>query len=202
MAKYRIGQALVLLLGSIALAACGDTAAQTLAAHTAALTASYEKQVSDKVNAERAFYESQRQNLIESLAGYRPSDTGRLPTVGQVKESIYYLSIKTNAQRDALVTADAIVTSNGDKILTPVLKYIDAGVKEERELYVALSNSEVQLDTKLAAGLRPLDEQADRLATVRSRLVSLSQPLSEWDQLQQVIDLGRGTQKLIQSKKN
>jgi hypothetical protein len=195
-------QRIILLFACIILAGCGDTAAQKLAADTAAITAGYEKQVKDKVNAENAFYATQRQNLIESLAGYRPSYNGTLPATPDVKESIYYLSIKTNAQRDALIAADNIATGKSEKILTPTIEYVDNGVTEEQQLYASLSTREGELNTQLTQGIKPLDEQTNRLATVRSQLVSLSQPLSEWDQLQQAINVGKGTQKIIQNKGN
>jgi hypothetical protein len=186
---------------TLTLPGCGDSTAQKLAADEAALTAAYEKQVDNKVTAETAFYATQRENLIESLVGYRSDTPGSFSTSPNVRDSIYFGMIMVNAERDARVSAEDIVASNGQKVMGPTLQYIETGVKEEQGSYAELSQKQAELGVKLSEGLKTLNEQKSELETVRSKVVMLSQPLSSRDQVQQLIDLGKATQKILQSEK-
>lgn len=191
------------LAGAVSLGVfgCGDTAAQKLAADSASTTVAYEKQVDNKITAENGFYAAQRDNLIRALMGYQPDALGFSTSNVVVVNSIYYGTVVVSAERDARVTAEAIATSNGQKVMGPVLQYLDAGVNEEQGLYTGLSERETQISERLTQGLTPLNEQKAKLETIRARLVTLSQPLSDKDQMQQLVDLGKATQKILKSEK-
>jgi len=185
---------------SLAVFGCGDTTAQKLAADSVSVTVAYERQVDNKITAENGFYAAQRDNLVRALMGYHPDASG-FSTSHDVVDSIYYGAVVASGERDARVTAETIATSNGQKVMGPTLQYLDAGVNEERGLYSSLSEREAQLSEKLTQGLTPLNEQRAKLETVRGRLVTLSQPLSNKDQMQQLVDLGKATQKILKSEK-
>ena len=185
---------------SLAVFGCGDTASQKLAADSTSITVAYEKQVDNKITAENGFYAAQRENLIRALMGYHPDASG-FSTSHDVVNSIYYGTVVVSGERDARLTAETIATSNGQKVMGPVVQYLDAGVNEEQGLYSSLSERQAQLSEKLTEGLTPLNEQKAKLETVRANLVTLSQPLSNENQMRQLADLGKATQKILKSEK-
>ena len=208
MLRQTILLGIAIAAGTAACSGCGDTAARQLATDTLQTTVVYEKDINDKVNAEKGFYATQHDNLIQPLFGYVPVD--QRTSIGaavsntsdfSVTESLYYGTIVVSAQRDGVLLADKIITSNDKGSLTPLFAYLDDGVKQERDTYNALVQRQVQLSIHLSSGLSQLNAQTAKLDAVRQQLVALSQKQSTNAQLQQLIELGTGVRKILADNK-
>jgi hypothetical protein len=150
------------------------------------------KAVDPKVAAEQAFYLAQREAIQHRLLGYSGVGRGTPEARTESEKTIYYGRIRISADRDARLVADGIVASEWPQVLAAVIDYLDRGVREEGKLRLTLIQRDRDLTSKLLDQLETIDEQKAQLATVRERLVILSQRPSSLQELELYLNLGKG----------
>jgi hypothetical protein len=182
----------LLLIATLAIGGCGDKVARSVAGDTLKAVIAYEAAVDRKVAAEQGFYMVQRATIQHRLLGYSGGD-GSDPSarIGPEK-TVYYGHMRAATDRDARLVADSLIASEAPQALGLVIDYLDRGVRDESALRVSLIERNRELTSKLLEQLETIDQQKERLKTVRERLVTLSQAPGSVDQLKLWLQLGNG----------
>ncbi len=184
------------LLAAVVCAGCaegpGDPAARQLAMTTHQALTAYGKQVGDKVAQETAFYRSQRVNLDHVLFGKalatelhksapgeesqgEPGGDGTQdPAVGDIQKTLYYLHIRTKADRESRLAADSLLHLETPKLVTPIIQNVEAGITHEQAVYGDRLRRHLDLANHFLQSLEKLNQQGQALAGMREHLAGLS----------------------------
>lgn len=151
---------------------------QQLALHTWQSLIRYETEVSDKINAENAFYQTQLLNFRRGLTGFTSlsESTGRSNQKDKIniENSLLYGRIYTNAQRDALLTADSLLHASSPKISTAIIQMIDKGFNEDISHYQEIAKRDKELSENFLSSLVKLNQEKIKLGKARDNLAKLS----------------------------
>lgn len=171
-------QAMAAAIISMALVSgCAEPeAARDMATHTAATLATYEKQVNDKVLAEKGFYKKEvaeiRRFLIgEVNLGTKDGDDSKLRPV---QRSLVYGRIVNGTNRDARLAAEAMIYARKVDVMGRAIAFVKRGVDDDLALYRELSERRTALQESLIKELAKIDQQKARLAKVKNGLAKLS----------------------------
>lgn len=174
----------------------GNKQSQNLAKHTWQSLINYETQITNKINAENAFYQTQLLNIRRGLIGYSSlqelKGDSTKKTLGndnattieacdmenssdkKTKKTLLYGRIFVSAHRDARITADSLLHSSSPKIMTAIIQVADRGIKEDIFFYQELVKREKDLSENFIVNLRKLNQEKARLKIVRDNLSKLS----------------------------
>ena len=191
---------LVALLASIG---CARQHAQTLAADILTVTQNYQAQRAAKAQTETSYYREQLRILRGALGGSAvSSDTSRIATEAPIEQTIAYGRIVTSARQDAYVLAETLVTPGGVLPGSALLKYLEQGMRDDRDAYLDTQQRQQQLRADLIASLEKLDLQESRLETITKKLEALKTPRSLSVSVEELFAIGRAIQKQIDEKGN
>jgi hypothetical protein len=183
--RHKILRPLIVLIFACALGACGDTAARGLAVDTLGRTVGYESRVDSELALENGFYENQRQ-LIESYLLGCEADTAPVTTAAKTKTpqpascdvpiqySVEYGAVRETSEREALITAEEIITNQDARVLTLTLNYVQGGVQQQQQLDGQLLADQKEIDNSLTEGLQKLQVQKSQLETIKKDLAQLT----------------------------
>lgn len=199
----KIPSLLIPILVSTLCAGCtADKRAALAAGHITQAVAGYESAVDTKVNAEKAFYHDQLQNLRVALGGNSAvSDPTDPNDRRDIRLTLPYGRILTAANRDARILAEQIVNKPEPEGMQQIMSFVDAGVKEQQADFLGYLERQRKLVTQLSDELTPIDQQKERLATVRTQLATLSKPKSALKQVEDVVRFGQGALDLAKDQK-
>lgn len=169
----RLGLGLVSAVALALLGGCAGNASQQVALNTLKATTEYEKQLTAKIAAESAFYETRGRILSDSLAG--PSvDLEKGIEEVDVKQTWLYGHIRTLNERDALDTAGRMLSVPPGRIPSMVRDYTLRSIEVSREGISRVRAERLALAEKSASALQPVEIQKRRLAALRKGLAELS----------------------------
>ena len=160
-------------LALFATACTGSEAARDVAKSTIAIITANEKQVNDKVIAEKAFYRNEQAALRAYLTGTVNLKSGDKQTLN-VTESLVWGRIVNNANRDARLTAEALVNSTRPNVMGVSIAYIQKGVDADNAAYRELAARRTRLRENLLKELAKLDQQKSRLKKAKKVLTKLT----------------------------
>ena len=153
---------------------------QQLALHTWQSLIHYETKLTNKIDAENAFYQTQLLNFRRGLTGFTNlselSNTENEEDKDKniIENSLIYGRIYTNAQRDALIIADSLFHASSPKITTAIIQMIDKGISEDISHYKLLGKRDKELSENLLSNLVKLNQEKIKLKQVRDNLARLS----------------------------
>jgi hypothetical protein len=191
---------------SILLSGCAaDREAGRIAIHTAQNIAAYDQVVSQKVAAEKAFYQQQLGTLREILGGVsditEPMTTPEAAAKEKLQRTLSYGRIITTAQRDARIAADRIIVSAKPTGMEQLVTYIDKGVAQEQADLLDFIKRQRSLANDFRASLVPIKQQQEELKALRTSLTQLAAKPTLFDQLKLAIDFGQAVKKELENKK-
>lgn len=192
---------------------CGCAVANRDAQHLASLVSgdvtAYEKQVDEKVAAEKEFYDYQLETLRKITGGYAKLEKkedkpqkNETPGEEQVKEtsdswSLLYGNIRGSMERDARLLAGKIITSENPDFMSILIEFISSGVKEEQVMYQQTQEKQYMLTQDLLKNLEKFDTQKDRIKSVRKELTALATDTGFFDQIKEYAEFGKKVQEQI-----
>lgn len=193
------------ILIASATAGCAQQQAQTLAANLGRLTHSYDAARATKARAEMAYYSEQLRILRGALGGSFVVSDEKGATIEKgvpVDHSLAYGRIVTNSRRDAYLLAENFATPGPDpQSGSALLKFLEGGLREDREAFIQAQQRQQQLRADLLASLEKIDRQEARLETIMKELKKLEQPRSLKVTAEQLYAIGRAVQtRLMQTE--
>ncbi len=179
-----------------------DRHAQQLAFNVIQTSIRYEAEVDKKIAAEKTFYRDQKAYIHASLVGRANISKIGDETGEDIKGTLLYGRIHTQAERDARLTAEEIVSSNPPRIFGQVIDYITKGVKDDQAFFLDILERQRRLDQNLLATLEKIDQQKGKLKNSRNMLTSLASQVDIAEQVQQILEFGKAVQQEIDKGKN
>ncbi len=173
-------QAMAAIVSMALVSGCAEPeAARDMATHTAATLATYEKQVNDKVLAEKGFYKKEVAEIRRFLTG--EVNLGTLGTkdgddskLRPVERSLVYGRIVNGTNRDARLAAEAMIYARKVDVMGRAIAFVKRGIDDDLALYRELSERRTALQESLIKELAKIDQQKARLAKVKNGLAKLS----------------------------
>lgn len=216
----------VILLGVLLISACeGPRYAKNNASQMNKLTLEYEAKVSNKIAAEQTFYLNQRAILRCVLSGtVVPSDHSSKTTKCDdirkkdasekilskekdkdtitIKDTVAYGRIRTGAQRDAIVLAEKLASSQTQPMVrTNLIQFMRSGLEEDWNAYRQAIQRQQQLRIELLEGLEEMNQQTEHLKTIQKELDKLVKNPSLQSNLKQYLEIARAiNEKLNEGK--
>jgi hypothetical protein len=185
------------------LLACGcaaDRQARTLAVRVDQDIAAYENAIDAKVNAENKFYRDQLETIRQYLGGNSaitigtntsPSNYANLTDEGRVQKTLPFGRIITHAEHGARIESEKLIAAQKDPpVMATIIAYVGDGLNEEQSDYLDFLERQRQLADSFNSSLAKIDEQKQKLASVRKRLASLAVKPSTASQFQALFAFG------------
>ena len=165
---------------SMVVACAGPQAARDVATETLSALSAYEKQVSEKITREKAFYRDAEAKLRVSIFGAYSIDVPA--DASDIKESLAWGRIVNRAHREARVASEALVNSPRPNVMTTTIAFVKSGVDADAADFRDLSERKFRLRTSFLKELVKFDQQKARLKKVQTSLETLSKKPSNRSQ--------------------
>jgi hypothetical protein len=192
-------------LGAVILTGCAsDRAVSKIAIHAAQNVAAYDAEVSNKVAAEKAFYQSQTASLRKILGGVSApvADDPEATELARLRSSLPYGRIETVGHREARIMADRIAAGSTPATMEELINYIESGVAREQTDLLDFIQRQRTLAGEFQKSLIPIEQQKEQLKQLRNSLTQLAAKPKLGDQLKLAIEFGRAIQEEIKKQKN
>lgn len=189
------------LVGTLTLntSCAANKAAVNLAANTGRLTLEYEQARDAKVEAEKKFYADQKEALRQILGGTSAA-TNSEPKDLEVQKTVVYGRIVTTTERDAIALAESLTASPTiPQVWSDLTNFLEKGLKDDWEAYLETRRRQEQLNTDLMAELVKIDQQTERLESIRNNLLELEEAPTLQSRFKQFFNIGEAVRKQLQS---
>lgn len=189
-----------LIIISVCAGCAADRDARQLAIHVIQDTVKYEAEVDKKITAEKTFYREQQARIRAALIG-KAKITAIDEETNEIRQTLIYGRIRTDAERDARLTADEIVSSNPPRLIGHIIDYLVKGLKEDQAFCLDISERQRRLSENLLASLEKLDQQKENLKNVRKRLTVLATQPDIYAQLNEIVEFGKAVEEQMSKEK-
>ncbi len=196
---------IAMLISLSILSACeAPKEAREMAAQTTAAVAAYEKEISNKIKAEKAFYQKDAGGMREYLTGRanlgtRGGDESKQP---EVKRTLVYGRIVNGTHRDARLAAEAMIFSPKVDVMGKSIAFVRKGVEEDLALYREISARRTHLRESFLKELAKIDQQKARLAKVKKGLSKLSKSSDPADRFKLIAKHAKAIKDAIDANNN
>ncbi len=183
-----------LIIPCLAGGCASERIARDLAKQTLVTLTHYEKQVGEKIEAERQFYSAQLSNIERSLG-----PGADLNGSADISNTWLYGSIASSIARDARTAAGEIVTEPEGKTLGIMMEHLARGIDQDRTSVLEMRRRQTTLEAAFLQGIRTLEIEQTKLESMRKNLTALSEKPSLKIRLAQAQAYGKVIEEVIKS---
>lgn len=185
----------------VILAGCAGEQSRTVAMNTLKIVTDYERQLDQKIKAEKTFYAEQLVRISDGMEGKLPGgirnkwgvssdkteeDSTDETAGSSVKRSWLYGYLRTTMDRKSLIAAGQIMAAKESEVFSLVTKYLSDGLESDRAALMRVRMQRRALAEKAATALEPVEKQKKRLVAIRKDLTLLATKPADKAKLDQI----------------
>lgn len=184
------------MLFFVSIGCAADQKARQLAYNTLQNAIRYEQEADKKVEAEKAFYREQWNNIRNAIGYINIKDNSSI----DIKKTLLYGRLITNNVHDSRIAAGEILSGPETMVMGATLNYVEEGLKKDRIMYLETIEKRKRLEIDLKKSLAKIELQKNELAAVRKELTTLSSHPKLDYQIKQLYEIGDAVRKELEKK--